>query len=260
MRPPHGTNAPSFSRWGWLPSHNLSFGLDQFEFLCKHKPLGEPLWKYLASLIYIVLAFYIAKLIDFLANVWLKRLTAKTETELDDLLLEMLHGPVKVVAFVIFLNIGLGIFDWPARAQLYLSRGLIIVVAASVTYVALKFVDLLLGVWRKNIVSPQDKAFAAQLFPFISKVAKTAIIIAAVVLTAENLDIKIKPARGPVRRRPGARPRGAGHGGQPLRRGGDFFGQAVSHRRPHQGRGAWTARWKPSACAARASASLTAIM
>ncbi len=166
--------------------------MDQFEFLCEHKPLGEPLWKYLASLIYIVLAFYIAKLIDFLANVWLKRLTAKTETELDDLLLEMLHWPVKVIVFVIFLNIGLGIFDWPARAQLYLSRGLIIVVAASVTYVVLKFVDLLLGVWRKNIASPQDQVFAAQLFPFISKVAKTAIIIAAVLLTAENLQWEIK--------------------------------------------------------------------
>jgi MscS family membrane protein len=187
-----GTNALAFSRWEWLPSHNLSFGLDQFEFLCAHKPLGEPLWKYLASLIYVVLAFYIAKLIDFVANVWLKRLTAKTETELDDLLLEMLHGPVKVVVFVIFLNIGLGIFDWPVRAQIYLSRGLIIVVAASVTYVILKCVDLLLGVWRKNIASPPDQAFAAQLFPFISKVVKTAIIIAAVLMTAENLQWEIK--------------------------------------------------------------------
>jgi MscS family membrane protein len=52
-------------------------------------------------------------------------------------------------------------------------------------------VDLLLGVWHEKIVSPQDKAFAAQLLPFISKVAKTAIIIAAVVLTADNLEIKI---------------------------------------------------------------------
>ena len=186
------TYAPPFPRWHWLPSHSLSFGLDQVGFLSETKLLGEPLWKYLASLIYILLAFYVAKLLDLVINVWLKRLAAKTETKLDDLLLELLHGPVKVVAFVILLNIGLGVFEWPARAQIYISRGFIIVVACSVTYVALKFIDLLLGLWRGRIVSPQDKAFAEQLFPFISKVVKTAIIIAAVMLTAENLDWEIK--------------------------------------------------------------------
>jgi MscS family membrane protein len=184
------TNAPHFSHW--LPSHAMSFGLDQVDFLCDTKPLGEPLWKYFASLIYIVLAFYVAKILDFIVNVWLKRLAAKTETKYDDLLLELLRGPVKVVAFVIFLNIGLGVFEWPARAQNYIARGFILVVACSVAYVALKFVDLLLGVWREKMVSPQDRAFADQLLPFVSKVVKTALIIAAVLLTTENLGMDIK--------------------------------------------------------------------
>ena len=183
------TNAPQFPHW--LPSHAMSFGLDQVDFLCDTKPLGEPLWKYFASLIYIVLAFYVAKILDFIVNVWLKRLVAKTETKYDDLLLELLRGPVKVVAFVIFLNIGLGVFEWPARAQNYIARGFIVVVAGSVAYVALKFVDLLLGVWREKMVSPQDRAFADHLLPFVSKVVKTTLIIAAVVLTADNLEIKI---------------------------------------------------------------------
>jgi MscS family membrane protein len=103
-----------------------------------------------------------------------------------------LRGPVKVVAFVIFLNIGLGIFEWPARAQIYITRGFIVVVACSVAYVALKIVDLLLGIWREKIVSPQDKTFADQLLPFVSKVVKTGLIIAAVLLTTENLGVDIK--------------------------------------------------------------------
>jgi MscS family membrane protein len=92
---------------------------------------------------------------------------------------------------VILLNVGLGVFDWPARAQLLFSRGLLVVVACSVTYVAIKVVDLLLGVWREKIVSAQDRAFAEQLFPLLRKVAKVATITAAAVLTADNLDIKI---------------------------------------------------------------------
>ena len=63
-----------------LPSHALSFGLDQVRFFCDTKVLDEPLWKYLASLIYVLLAFYVAKLLDWIVNGWLKQLAAKTET------------------------------------------------------------------------------------------------------------------------------------------------------------------------------------
>jgi len=170
----------------------LTFGLDKIDYLKENAVLGQPLWKYLASLIYIALAFCAAWLLDLFVNVWLKKLAARTETKYDDLILELLRGPVKVVAFVVLLNIGLNIFEWPDRAQNFLSHGLIVVVAYSVTYVILKFIDLLLGVWREKIVSPQDRQFAEQLIPFISKVAKTALIIAAVLLTTENLGMDIK--------------------------------------------------------------------
>jgi len=169
----------------------LTFGLDGVEFLNQHAALGQPLWKYLASLIYILLAFCVSWFLDFVVGAWLRRLAAHTKTAYDDLLLKLLRGPIKVVAFVIFLNIGLGIFDWPARAQLVLSRGLIVIVACSVTYVAIKLVELALGLWREKIMSAQDRVFAELLFPLLNKLAKVAIVVAAVVATAENLDIHI---------------------------------------------------------------------
>jgi MscS family membrane protein len=181
------TNSPALLK---LPQSVLPLGLEHF--LRDNTFLKQPLWKYLASLIYIVLAFWVAWLLDWIVNVWLKRLAARTETKYDDLLLDLLRGPVRVVAFVIFLNIGLGVFEWPGRAQEYLARGFILVVACSVTYVALKVVDLLLEIWRVKSVSAQDKAFAAHLFPLIGKVVKTFVIVAAVLLTAENLHWEIK--------------------------------------------------------------------
>jgi MscS family membrane protein len=184
------TNAPALLKFK-LSGHYESFGLDRIDVLRETSLLGQPLWKYLASLIYIVLAFYVAKLLDFIVNVWFKRRAAKTATKYNDLILDLLRGPLKVVAFVIFLNIGLGIFDWPERAQAYFSHGLIVVMACSVTYVVLKIIDLLLGVWREKIVSAPDKAFAEQLFPLLRKSAKIAIIIAAAILTADNLNIKV---------------------------------------------------------------------
>lgn len=184
------TNPPALLKLK-LSGHYESFGLDRIDFLRETPLLGQPLWKYLASLIYIVLALYVAKLLDFIVSFWLRSWTAKAATKYNDLILDLLRGPVKVVAFVIFLNIGLGIFDWPERAQIYFSHGLIVVMACSVTYVVLKIIDLLLGVWREKIVSVPDRAFAEQLFPLLRKSAKIAIIAAAAILTADNLNIKV---------------------------------------------------------------------
>jgi len=126
----------------------LTFGLDKLPVLRDFHFLGEPLWKYLASLIYIFLAFYIAKIFDLIAFVWLKKFAEKTETKVDDLLLDLLRGPIKIIVFVIFLHIGLNVFDWSHSAKLYLSKGSILVVAASLTYLTLKVIDMLLDVWR----------------------------------------------------------------------------------------------------------------
>ena len=175
-----------------LDQHALTFGLDRVAVLRETKVFGEPTWKYLASLIYIVLAFYVAKLLDFVIGVWLKRWAEKTETKYDDLVLELLRGPVKVVAFVIFLHIGLSVFQWPETAQKFLSRGLVVVVACSITYVALKVVDLLIGLWRENIAaSGESNELAVQLLPLARKFAKVVVLIAAVLTTAENLHIPI---------------------------------------------------------------------
>src|ERR1044071_2131505 len=127
---PAATNRPSvlLKDVERLQGQYLTFGLDRGDVLNDIVFLGEPLWKYIASLISILLAFYVSKLIDFVTRVWLKRLAERTETQLDDLLLELLKGPIKVVTFVVFLNVGLSIFDWPAKVDVYLSKGLILVV------------------------------------------------------------------------------------------------------------------------------------
>lgn len=188
---PDPTNALFTTGFGRLEGGWLTFGLDRITLLREYEPLGQPLWKYLASLVYIFLAFYISKFLDFFIGVWLKRWAEKTESKLDDLLLELLRGPVKVVAFVIFLHVGLGVFEWPLRAQAFLSKALIVVVGCSITYVALRVVDLLLGLWRERSAAADDKLFAEHLFPVIRKVVKGLVIIVAVLVTADNLGIRI---------------------------------------------------------------------
>jgi MscS family membrane protein len=198
------TNAPAASN---VSSAKLTIAVDESDVTpewvekfagdfptLRYRWWGNELWKYLASLIYIFLAFYISKLIDFLTRVWLRRWANKTKTTFDDLLLELLNGPVKVVAFVIFLHIGLKVFHWPPKVELILTKGFTLIVASSLTYMTLKFVDLFLGYWRDRASSENDRVFDDQLFPVIRKSLKVFVIVIAVLVTAQNLDINVTAA------------------------------------------------------------------
>jgi MscS family membrane protein len=172
----------------------VTFNLDQFAPLRETTFLGEPLWKYVASLIYILLAFYAAKLIDLITRVWLKKATTRTVTAFHEVLLNLLRGPIKVVVFVVLLNIGLNIFDWSSRMRLYLSKGLILIVAASLTYLAVRVLDLLLSIWRQRHAHEADRKFNDQLFSVIRISLNTFLIVIAVLVTAQNMNIDITAA------------------------------------------------------------------
>jgi len=177
-----------------LAEHDPLFHLDKLAVLRNHALFGQPYWKYVASLIYIFLAFLISKALDYLTGVWLKRWAERTASKFDDLLLEALRGPVKVTSFVIFLHIGLTVFRWPEKVQHFLSKGLIVIVALSITYVGLKVVDLMMGVWRERTVAGTDKSFDEQLFPIIRKSVKLFVVVIAVLVTSQNLGINITGA------------------------------------------------------------------
>jgi MscS family membrane protein len=151
-------------------------------------------WKYLFSLVYIFLAFYVSKFLDFLTRVWLKKWAEKTETKFDDLLLDLLNGPIKVVAFVIFLRIGLAVFDWGGLVEKVLTKGFTVIVAISLTYMVLKFIDLVMGYWYQRTRAEADRAFDQQLFPIIRKSLKAFVIVVAALVTLQNLEVNITAA------------------------------------------------------------------
>jgi len=195
-KPAPATNQPSslVGRVEHWEENPVTFKLDEIPVLKEVRFLGEPLWKYLASLIYILLAFLISKLINLVTLVWLKQLAARTKTQLDDLLVELVHGPIKVVVFVILLNIGLNIFDWSATAKLYFSKALIVIVASALTYLAIKVINLLLDLWRRRHTQEADRKFDDQLFSVLRISLNTFVIVVAVLVTAQNMNINITAA------------------------------------------------------------------
>ncbi|MCI0745624.1 MAG: mechanosensitive ion channel family protein [Verrucomicrobia subdivision 3 bacterium] len=168
----------------------LSFGLDRVDWL-QVEWLGNPVWQYIAALIYVVLALYASKLLDTVMQVQMKRLAARTQTHLDDLLLQLVRGPVKIVAFVILLHLGLRLFSWPDWAATFISNGLKIVVACSITYVLLKSTDLAMGLWQRRVDASGDAVLDVQLLPVVRKSLKVFVVVVAALVTSQNLGMNV---------------------------------------------------------------------
>jgi MscS family membrane protein len=156
--------------------------------------LGNELWKYIFSLIYIFLAFYVSKFLDYLTRVWLKKWADKTTSKLDDLLLQLLNGPVKIISFVIFLRIGLDVFDWPDTVQNAVSKGFTVIIAITVTYAVMKLVDVLMGYWHLRTAADADPQFREQIFPIIRKTMKAFVVVVATLVTLSNIGVNITAA------------------------------------------------------------------
>ncbi len=168
----------------------LTFGLDRVEFL-QPTLWGNPRWKYVASLLYILAAFIVAKFFDMLIHAWLKQLTSRRQTKLDKLLIKLVEGPVKIVCFVVLLHVGLNLFSWPHWVGVYISMGLKLVVAISLTYVSLRFVDIMMNFWKERAANTTEQSLNEQLHPIIQKGIKIFIVLIAVLVTSQNLGLDI---------------------------------------------------------------------
>ncbi len=204
---PAGTNAPpkraadkiadTVDRGFEKYQNELSFGLSNIEIL--QRPLwGNPRWQYLATAIYFALAFGVSKLLDYLIKTRLKAWASKTDTEWDDVLVGLADGPVKVIAFVILLHIGLKLFHWPATVEHYLSRMTFIIVAVSIIYVLTKAMDAVVGIWRKRLKPDGDREFNSQFLLLVGKALKVVICIVGALTLLQNLGFDITALLGSV--------------------------------------------------------------
>jgi MscS family membrane protein len=168
----------------------LTFGLDRVPFL-QSSIANIPLWQYLASLIYIFLAFYISKLLDLFISQRVRKWAKKTTTKFDDLFIDLVRGPVKIVTFVILLHVGMKVYAWPEFLASFFSKTLKIIVACSLTYVLLNAIDLFVGVWHQRNVAPENEQFGKQLLPLIRKTLKVFVVIVAALVTSQNLGLNV---------------------------------------------------------------------
>lgn len=175
----------------------LTFGLDRVPAL-QSEIAWHPLWQYIATLLYVVIAFVAAKLVDWIIKSWLRSLTRRTTTQFDDILVGLLDGPVKVIVFVLLLNIGLQLFDWPPIINNWLAKLTILAVGVSLLQVLLKAIDAMIVLWRSRLSTDGDYSFNQYFLVLVGKIVKSVIIVVAIFTVLGSLGIDIRAALASV--------------------------------------------------------------
>lgn len=180
------TTASSKPRPWWTEP---AFGLNRIEILST-QIAGRPLWQYAATVIWVVMAFVVAAVADYVLTRWVKRITAKTTTDLDDKILEISHRPFKVVVVLVVLKVGLRVFDWPWMIEKVLHVLFATGMAITGVYLGLRLLDLLLDATKERLFTG-DERLAKMMVPVISRTLKAFVLITGVLTTAQYLGIPI---------------------------------------------------------------------
>lgn len=157
----------------------VTFGLDRVESL-QGEFGGYPLWQYTASVLWIVGAFVTALVVDVVLSRWVKKLAAQTATDLDDLLLAIIHKPVKTAVTLVMLRAGLHAFKWPDNVEKWLSFGFGVLIGVTVIYVLVQIVDLLLIRWIKKLTEQTQTDLDDKLIEILHNPLKVAVALVLV--------------------------------------------------------------------------------
>jgi MscS family membrane protein len=151
---------------------------------------GNQLWQYAVFFLYVLAAVVLSKGADLLLTHGAQRWAGKTATQWDNRFLRLVQGPLRLVVFLFFMHLGVGVMRTPEWLQIYLRRGFGVVVGVVITYAIVRVVDLTHDILAKRF-QDQDRRVNLQILVLMRKAVKVFVIATAILVTADNIGIKI---------------------------------------------------------------------
>ena len=167
----------------------LSPVLDKVKIL-RMELLGNELWQYAFSLVILFLSLTAAKLSEYFLTEKVKKITERTRTHLDDIVIQAASGPLKVVIVII----GIRLASIPFSVSEQISKGLNTLfealVAGVVAYTIVKTVDAFIAYLEPKVKETESR-LDDQLLPILGKTVKIFIVVVAGIVIMQNLGYNV---------------------------------------------------------------------
>ena len=147
---------------------------------------GNTVQEWLIALLFILGAIVVGRILYWIFKTIFRRSTAKTQTNLDDLLVDMVEEPVSFFISILGIRYGLGLLNLPPRVDSLLANGFQFLLFLTAAWLLVRLFD---STYRRYLVPWADKTETElddQLLPLIRRGTRAIIWIIAVIVGLDN--------------------------------------------------------------------------
>ena len=121
----------------------------------------------------------------FFGNI-IKKLTSKTKTKIDDIIVDMIEEPVVLALTIVGLWYGLHRLDFPEGWYVWMGKVYHLLIAINITWLVARLVDAIIEEYIVPLTEKTESDFDDQIIPVVRKGLKTAIWALGIIVALNN--------------------------------------------------------------------------
>ena len=174
-------------RWGGAALALLmATGCEQTKSVLDDTYYGNTIGQWMTALLIAVAAVVLGRILYWLSSRIVKRMTAKTETDLNDVIVDRVEEPVVFAVTVLGVHWGLSTLNMSETAHLWLGRIIHALVIFAVAWMLTRLFDAFVQHFLVPLVEKTEGDLDDQLLPIVRRGVKGAIWIVAIVVALNN--------------------------------------------------------------------------
>ena len=139
----------------------------------------------------LILSFVVVKMLYWIFSNVIRRLTSKTKTNLDDVLIDKLEKPLTYLVLILGYWISIHYLVFKEEVELVLENTAYFLLVIDVTAILSRIVDALITEIIMPISEKSDSSFDNQLIPVIQKGVRSIIWILGIIIGLDNIGFDI---------------------------------------------------------------------
>ena len=147
--------------------------------------------QYLFFFVSLAISLVIGKIIYFFFKTRLRKITAKTKTQFDDFLIDIIEEPIVLLVTTVGLWIGQKFLTLNETFEKFFSNVVQVLLAITITWFIVRLIDMVIRLYLEPIVQKTESKLDDQILPILRKSAKITVIILAAVIIFSNMGYDI---------------------------------------------------------------------
>ncbi|HAQ60598.1 TPA: mechanosensitive ion channel family protein [Candidatus Delongbacteria bacterium] len=152
---------------------------------------GNTVEQWFYSLLFVLGGILFSKAIYWVIKEVVKKLTAKTKTNLDDALIDALEKPVVYGIVLTGMWMGFNRLTFPEGFENFMQRALMFALIFNITWLIVRAVDALIGEILVPLAEKSENTFDDQIIPILRTAAKGLLWIIGIIVGLDNAGFDI---------------------------------------------------------------------